>query len=106
MSLFTTLANTCTPDPSGRTIKACEIGISDPAVNANNILIQVLNTTYFWAGIVCVIIIIAAGYFYVTANGNAANIKRGKDAIMGAVIGLVVILLAFTITQFVLGRFQ
>lgn len=105
MSIFTTFA-ACTKDASDRTIAACEIGINDPAVNANTLLVEVLNATYFWAGIICVIIIIIGGYFYVTSNGNAANIKRGKDAIMGAVIGLVVVISAFTITQFVLGRFQ
>ena len=86
-------------------ISPSEIGIADPVRSADNALLNVLNTTYLWAGIVCVAIIIIAGYIYVTSNGNAANIKRGKDAIMGAVIGLVVIILAFTITQFVIGRF-
>jgi hypothetical protein len=100
MSILSFLAeSTMKIDPS-------KIGIGDPVRSGDSILLNVLNTAYFWAGIVCVIIIIAGGFFYVTSNGNAANIKRGKDAIMGAIIGLVVILLAFTITQFVLGRFQ
>lgn len=82
-----------------------DIGITDPVKNADNLLLNVLNTAYIWAGIVAVVIIIVAGYFYVTSNGNAANIKRAKDGITGAVIGLVVIIMAFTITQFVLGGF-
>lgn len=86
-------------------IKPSEIGYNNPTTDASTLITDVLNTAYMWAGIVCVIIIIIAGYFYVTANGNPTQIKRGKDAITGAVIGLVVVLLAFTITQFVLGRF-
>lgn len=82
------------------------IGINDPVKSSDTAMLNVLNTVYLWAGIVSVIIIIIAGFIYVTSNGNAANIKKGKDAIMGAVIGLVIIILAFTITQFVLGRFQ
>lgn len=81
------------------------IGVKDPVTDANLLLTNVLNTAYMWAGIICVLIIIVAGYFYVISNGNAAHIKRAKDAIVGAIIGLVVILLAFTITQFVIGRF-
>jgi hypothetical protein len=87
-------------------IKPSQIGISDPVRSADTALVNILNATYFWAGVVCVIIIIIGGYFYVISNGNAANVKRGKDAIMGAVIGLIVIILAFTITQFVIGRFN
>lgn len=86
-------------------LKPSDIGVDDPVRSADTALLNVLNTTYFWAGIVCVVIIIIAGYIYVTSNGNATNIKRGKDAIMGAVIGLIFIMLAFTITQFVIGRF-
>jgi hypothetical protein len=89
-------------------INPSDIGIQDPVrtAGAGNTILSVLNTAYMWAGIVCVIIIIIGGFFYVTSNGNAANIKRGKDAIMGAIIGLIVVIMAFTITQFVLGRFQ
>ncbi|MDB5168028.1 MAG: hypothetical protein JWO55_286 [Candidatus Saccharibacteria bacterium] len=86
-------------------ISPVDIGITNPVRNANDALLNILNTAYLWAGIVCIIIIIIAGYFYVTSNGNAATIKRGKDAIAGAVIGIIVIILAFTITQFVIGRF-
>jgi hypothetical protein len=87
------------------TITPEEIGVTDAVTNANGLLTNVLNTAYAWGGIICIIIIIVAGYFYVTSSGNAANVKRAKDAITGAVIGLVVIILAFTITQFVIGRF-
>lgn len=82
-----------------------EIGVTDAPTSADNLVTNVLNVAYMWGGIICVLIIIIAGYFYVTSNGNAANIKRAKDAIFGAIIGLVVILLAFTVTQFIIGRF-
>jgi hypothetical protein len=75
-----------------------------PRVDANSALQSILTTTYFWAGIVCVLVIIVAGFFYVTSAGNAATIKKAKDAILGAVIGLVVIMMAFAITAFVIGR--
>ena len=81
------------------------IGLKNPVTNANTALNGLLNLAYTMAGIVCVIIIIIAGYLYVTSSGNASTIKRAKDAILGAVIGIVVIMVAFTITQFVIGRF-
>lgn len=86
-------------------IDAGDIGITDPVTNANTAVAGILNTVYAWAGIICVIIIVIAGYLYVTANSNAQQIKRAKDAIVGAVIGLVIIMSAFLITTFVIGRF-
>ncbi|HEX7484233.1 MAG TPA: hypothetical protein VF281_03710 [Candidatus Saccharimonadales bacterium] len=82
-----------------------DIGLSGQVGTGDAILANVLNAAYFWAGIVCVIIIIIAGYFYVTSAGNASTVKRAKDALMGAIIGLIVIIFATVITQFIIGRF-
>ena len=62
---------------------------------------NILNAVYFWAGAVAVIVVIAAGFMYVTSANNSQQITRAKNAIMAAVIGLIVILLAFTITNVV-----
>lgn len=82
-----------------------DIGLKDPVTNANTAVTGILNAVYLWAGIICVLIIVIAGFLYVTADANASQIKRAKDAIIGASIGLVVIMMAFGITQFVIGRF-
>lgn len=63
-----------------------------------------LNSVYLIAGIAAVIAIIMGGFWYVTSNGEADKIKRGKNAIIYASIGIVVILLAFGITGFVSDR--
>jgi hypothetical protein len=87
------------------TISPGEIGMSGQVTDGNTIIANALNAAYLWAGIICVLIIIIAGYYYVISNGNATTVKRAKDALMGAIIGLIVVILAFTITQFVIGRF-
>jgi len=79
------------------------IGLTNPATDPNALLGNVLNTVYFWGGIVAVLVIIVAGYFYVTSAGNGAQTKRAQEAIIGAAVGLIVIAAAFTITQFVIG---
>lgn len=70
---------------------------------ANFSLKNILNAIYFWAGVIAVIVIIIAGFLYVTSAGNAQQIARAKNAILSAVIGLVVVLLAFAITGIVIG---
>jgi hypothetical protein len=81
-----------------------DIGIPDAVKNPNSALNGILNTVYAWAGILCVIIIIVGAYLYVTSNANAQRIKRAKDAIMYAAVGLIVVMMAFVITQFVIGK--
>lgn len=66
-------------------------------------LLTIMNTVYLWAGIIAVIVMIIGGFFYVTSNGDANKIARGKNTILYAVVGLVVIIFAFVITQFVIG---
>lgn len=71
-----------------------------------NFLSNLLNTVYFWAGIIAVIVIVVAGFIYVTSQGEASKVAQAKNAILGSVIGLIVIALAFVITNFVIGAFQ
>jgi len=84
-------------------IDAESIGV--PITSPDVALGTILGTVYAWAGIICVLIIIIAGYFYVVSGGNASNTKRAREAIIGAVVGIIIILMAFVITQFVIGRF-
>lgn len=95
-TIYTIFAATQKIDPG-------TIGVNK--VNANTVVPGILTAVYTWAGIICVIVMIVAGYLYVTANANASRIKRAKDAILYASVGIVIIASAFVITQYVIGRF-
>lgn len=86
-------------------INPSEIGLKNPATDPNTVVANVLNTVYLWAGIIAVLAIVIAGLFYVTSTANPSHTKRAREAIIYAVIGLLVVIMAFAITQFVLGRF-
>lgn len=86
-------------------LNAGDLNIPVPQGGASGALGNILNVVYSSAGVLAVIVIIYGAYIYVTSDGNASNVKRGKDAILGASIGIVVIIMAFTITQFILGKF-
>lgn len=75
-----------------------------PTISANAVFTNILDIVYFVIGIVAVIVIIFAGIRYSTSAGNAANVTKAKNALVYAIVGLVVVLLAFVITQFVAGR--
>jgi type IV secretion system pilin len=82
-----------------------DIGLKNPVTNAQTGLNSVLSTVYIWAGIIAVLVIIIAGIIYTGSQGDASRVKRAREAIIGACAGLVIIMMAFVITQFVVGRF-
>lgn len=64
----------------------------------------IINTLLVIAGIVAVIVIIVGGISYTVSAGDPAKVKKAKDTVLYAVIGLVVAILAFSIVNFVVDR--
>lgn len=56
------------------------------------------------AGVVAVIFIIIGGYKYVISQGNPQAVQKAKETIIYALAGLVIVMMAFTIVQFVTGN--
>jgi Ni,Fe-hydrogenase I cytochrome b subunit len=86
-------------------ITSSEINFNGPK-SEGNIMNGILMTAYFWAAVLAVVVIIVAGFFYATSQGDQGRVTRAKNAILGAVVGLVLILVAFVITRIVLGAFK
>jgi len=64
----------------------------------------ILGLVYMIAGIVAVVVIIIGGIRYATANGDSGQVQSAKNTILYSVVGLVVIIMAAAITQFVIQR--
>jgi hypothetical protein len=80
-----------------------DVGI--PTLEADQVFSNGLNLVYTLAGIIAVIVIIIAGIMYSTSAGDPGRITKAKNLILYAVIGLVVVIIAFAVTNFVSGRF-
>lgn len=63
---------------------------------------SILSVVYTVIGIVAVVMIILGGVNYAMSQGDPGKVKKGKDTIMYGIIGLIIVLLAFAITNFVL----
>ncbi len=63
-----------------------------------------LSLVFMVAGAVAVLVIIVAGISYILSAGDPQKTARAKDAILYAVIGLAVAILANVIVAFVLGK--
>lgn len=62
-----------------------------------------INIAFTLIGIVAVIIIIIGAIHYMTSQGDPNKVATGKKTIIGGVVGLIIVLLAFAIVNFVLN---
>ncbi len=85
-------------------INAGEVGI--PTGSGDQLLQNGLNLAYFLAGVVAVIVIIFAGVMYVISSGDAGRVAKAKNLLVYSIVGLIIVISAFAITNFVIGRFN
>ncbi len=64
----------------------------------------VVNILLFFVGAFAVIMIVIAGFRFVSANGDANTVSSARNTIMYAVIGLVVAYLAYALVNFIVGQ--
>lgn len=76
-----------------------------PTIGGDELLTNILNLTYFIGGTVAVVVIIIAGFMYVASSGDSGRVTIAKNALTYALVGLIVLVSAFVITNFVIGRF-
>lgn len=88
------------PPPLRPNIPAGVPQTSIPSLVANGVKIL-----FFVVGVAAVVVIIVGGLLYVVSAGNPDRTKQAKDAVLYAVIGLVVAGLAFAIVTYITGQF-
>lgn len=84
-------------------IDAGSVGV--PTGGGDALLTNILNIVYFLAGSVAVIVIVVGGLMYTISGGDSGRVARAKNMLTYSVVGLIVVLSAFAITNFVIGRF-
>ncbi|HSD12701.1 MAG TPA: pilin [Patescibacteria group bacterium] len=57
-------------------------------------------------GVILVVLIIYAGFLWMTAQGNEEKVKKAKAMITNAVIGMIIIFAAYAITNFVISSLR
>ena len=63
----------------------------------------IINAIIGVIGVVAVIMIILGGIGYATSQGDAGKTKKARDTILYGIIGLIIVILAFAIVNFVLN---
>ncbi len=89
-------------DPGDVLQTKTQLGTKDPAY----IVFTVVNTGLVFLGMITVVIIIAAGFMFLFAAGSEEKIKKAKDLLKGAIIGLVIVMSSYGVAQFVFTALQ
>jgi type IV secretory pathway VirB2 component (pilin) len=79
-------------------------GGANPLLGPNGTLTKVTKFVSYIAGICAIIIIIVSGFMYVTSGGDPGKISNAKDAVLYALIGVVIAIVAQAIIIFVLNK--
>ncbi len=67
-------------------------------------LVIIINNLLTFIGILFFLLIIYAGYLWMTARGNQEQVEKAKKITREAVIGLLIIILARIFTEFILSQ--
>ena len=77
----------------------------NPQGSFTDFITKIVNIFSIVVGAVSVIMIIVGGFRYIISGGDSGNVSSAKNTIMYAIIGLIIVLLAQIIVNFVLGIF-
>ncbi len=71
----------------------------------NDLIIRIINIMLSIAAIIAVLFIIIGGFRYITSSGNEEQAEKGRGTLINAIIGLVIIILAYVIVGIVNNTF-
>lgn len=75
------------------------IQLSTSGKDLPGLINSVIDIILFVAAVLAVIYLIYSGILYITAAGNPDSAKKGQQGIINAVIGIIIIILAFVIAR-------
>lgn len=79
-----------------------EFALSQGNNDFSAVLARIINVGISFLGVIAVIIILAGGFKWMTAGGNEDKVKEAQTMMKQAVVGLVVIFLAYALANFVI----
>lgn len=86
-------------DPANPVTLTNPMGTSDPDIIIGKIIGAILGVV----GSLALVMFIYGGFTWMTAAGSSEKVKKGKDILIWAVLGLVVIFASYAIVRFVLS---
>jgi hypothetical protein len=101
---YNPLSDACGSGGGAASSTTCDTNGSDPIAGPNGVIEKATIIIASISGIVAVIIIVIAGFMFGLSNGDAQKAASARMAIIGALVGLVIIAAATSIITFVVGK--
>ncbi len=83
---------------------AKQAGFPEGAVPPEVIIGQLIKSLIVLMGVIFGVLMVYAGFLWMTARGTEDQIKKSKNILESATIGLVIVVAAYAITTFVVDR--
>ena len=74
-----------------------------PKTDADVVMNNILNVAFWGLGVTGVVMLIFGGIQFMTSQGDTAKAQKARMTILYSVIGIIVVIAAGAITNFVLG---
>ena len=71
--------------------------------NAGDLIIKYVNFLLPYLTLAAFVGLVVAGFFYVTAFGNDEQLQKAKKILIWSVIGLILVIMSYTIVQLITG---
>ena len=74
-----------------------------PKTGIQNIVVTIINSILGLLGVIFLVLVIYAGFLWMTAGGNEDQVGKAKRLLINAIIGVIIIVAAYAISYFVLN---
>lgn len=102
-SAYSPFSAACDSDTADSAVCTDGKNTSDPITGSNGLIMKIVNVVAVISGVAAVIIIVVAGFRFITSGGSSDEVAGARRAIIYASVGLIIIVLARTIVAFVLS---
>ena len=102
VSAFTCPDKTIRENESVSALSDCNVAKTDGDKSLMSNVAMLINVFASVMGFLAVGMIIYGGFMLLTAQGDPAKIKRGKDVVTYSIIGVILVMLAYAIVNFVM----
>ena len=103
VSAFTCPDKTVRQGESVSALSECNVEKTEGEKSLMSNVNMLINVFASVMGFLAIGMIIYGGFMLLTAQGDPARIKRGKDVVLYSVIGLILVVLAYAIVNFVMN---
>jgi len=93
------------PDITGELERTgAQFGAVEGEQDLPTIIGNIIRVVLAFMGIVLLIVVLYGGFLWMTAGGSEEKVEKAKNWIINGIIGLVIVLVAYAITSYVVGQ--